>query len=265
MAATLVQIFAAQFGFTQASDLLVPATLSFAVAALLAASIRLSNLWLNGRLAAAVGSDLSCEAYRRTLYQPYEVHVQRNSAEVITGTTTQISLTVVSLNSLLQLITSAVVAFGLVTGLLLIDAAVAFSAVALFGSAYTLLGIANRRELHRNGLKITEASTQQLKALQEGLGSIRDVLLDSNQPVFLKAYREADRPQRQLLAKNVFLGVFPRYAFEALGMVGIALLGGLLVMQRGTGPAVIPLLGTLALGAQRCCLLYSRFTEVGRH
>jgi len=25
-----------------------------------------ANLWLNGRLAAAVGSDLSCEAYRRT-------------------------------------------------------------------------------------------------------------------------------------------------------------------------------------------------------
>ena len=38
------------------------------------------ELWLNGRLAAAVGSDLSCECYRRTLYQPYGVHVQRNSA-----------------------------------------------------------------------------------------------------------------------------------------------------------------------------------------
>jgi len=38
--------------------------------AVLAALIRLANLWLNGRLAdqrsVAVGSDLSCEAYRRT-------------------------------------------------------------------------------------------------------------------------------------------------------------------------------------------------------
>ena len=45
---------------------LLPATLAFAAAAVLAALIRLANLWLNGRLAAAVGSDLSCEAYRRT-------------------------------------------------------------------------------------------------------------------------------------------------------------------------------------------------------
>ena len=91
----LVQELAPRMGFMQSSQLLLPVTLLFAAAALLAAFVRLTNLWLNGRLAAAVGSDLSCEAYRRTLYQPYEVHVQRNSAAVITGTTTQINLTVV--------------------------------------------------------------------------------------------------------------------------------------------------------------------------
>jgi len=247
----LIQALAARLGFTAASDLLLPATLAFAAAAVLAAVIRLTNLWLNGRLAAAVGSDLSCEAYRRTLYQPYGVHVQRNSAAVITGTTTQINLTVVALNSLLQLITSAVVATGLLTGLLVIDAPVAVAAAALFGSAYVVLAITARRELRRNGQKIAHASSQQLKSLQEGLGAIRDVLLDGSQPTYLQIYRQADRPQRQLQAKNIFLGAFPRYSLEALGMVAIALLGGLLVLQRGSGADVIPLLGALALGAQR--------------
>ena len=68
--------------------------------------------------------------------------------------------------------------------------------------------------------------------LPEGLGSIRDVLLDSSQPTYLQIYRKIDRPQRQLQAKNLFLGAFPRYALEALSMVAIALLGGLLVLQR---------------------------------
>jgi ATP-binding cassette subfamily B protein len=247
----LVQALAVPVGFTQASELLLPATLAFAAAAVLAAVVRLANLWLNGRLAAVVGSDLSCEAYRRTLYQPYGVHVQRNSAAVISGTTTQINLTVGALNALLQLITSAVVAAGLLTGLLVIDATVAVAAAALFGSAYGVLAITARRELRRNSQRIAEASTQQLKALQEGLGAIRDVLLDGSQPTYLQIYRQADRPQRQLQAKNTFIGAFPRYALEALGMVAIALLGGLLVLQRGSGAAVIPLLGALALGAQR--------------
>ncbi len=59
----LVQALAGRVGFTQASELLVPATLAFAAAAVLAAVVRLTNLWLNGRLAdqrrVALGSDLS--------------------------------------------------------------------------------------------------------------------------------------------------------------------------------------------------------------
>jgi ATP-binding cassette, subfamily B, bacterial PglK len=55
----LVQALAGRVGFTDASELLLPATLVFAVAAV----VRLANLWLNGRLAdqrrVAVGSDLS--------------------------------------------------------------------------------------------------------------------------------------------------------------------------------------------------------------
>jgi ATP-binding cassette subfamily B protein len=248
---SLIQAWAPRFGLTEPSHLLLPATLVFATAAVVAALIRLSNLWLNGRLAAAIGSDLSCEAFRRTLYQPYGVHVQRNSAELITKTTSQIQQTVVSLGALLQILTSAVVALGLLTGLLLIDAPVAMAAAALFAGAYAALALIVSRELYSNGYRIAEATTQQVKVLQEGLGAIRDLLLDGSQPTFVQIYREADRPQRQLQAKNAFLGAFPRYSLEALGMVAIALLGGVLVLQRGSGASVIPLLGALALGAQR--------------
>ena len=238
-------------GFTEASQLLLPATLAFVAAAVLAAVVRLANLWLSGRLAASVGSDLSCEAYRRTLYQPYGVHVQRNSSTVITGTTSQIARTVAALTALLQLINSAVVSAGLLIGLLLIDAMTAVFTAVLFGSVYVLLAVTVRRELRRNGQKITEAYRQQLNSLQEGLGSIRDVLLDGSQPAYLQIYRQADRPLRLLTSRNTFLTAFPRYALEALGLVAIALLGGLLVLQRGSGAAVIPFLGALALGAQR--------------
>jgi ABC-type multidrug transport system fused ATPase/permease subunit len=247
----LVQSLAGRVGLTAASQLLLPTTLVFVAAAILAALVRLANLWLNGRLAAAVGSDLSCEAYRHTLYQPYGVHLQRNSAAVITGTTTQIGRTVAALTALLQLVTAALVSVGLLAGLLLIDWAVALGATALFCSVYGLLWITSRKELQRNSQRIAAAAKQQIKSLQEGLGAIRDVLLDGNQGTYVAIYRQADRSQRQLQAKNQFLGAFPRYTIEAVGIVAIALLGVLLVLQQGSGGAVIPLLGTLALGAQR--------------
>ena len=180
----LVKDFAGWVGFTEASQLLLPVTLAFATAAVLAGTIRLTNLWLNGRFVAAAGSDLSCEAYRRTLYQPYGVHLQRNSAAVITATITQIDQTVAALSALLQLITSGVVAVGLLMGLLVINAPVAVAAALLFGCAYAVLAITSRRELLRNGQKIADASRQQLKALQEALVlSAMFCLMEANSPI----------------------------------------------------------------------------------
>jgi len=47
--------------------------------------MRLTLLWAQTRLSYAIGADFSFSIYRRTLYQPYAVHVVRNSSEVIAG------------------------------------------------------------------------------------------------------------------------------------------------------------------------------------
>ncbi len=247
----LVRSVAAGLGISAAQNLLLPVTLLFGLAAVLAAAVRLLNLWLNGRLAAAIGSDLSCDAYQRTLYQPYAVHVQRNSSGVITGITTQTLQVVLVMNATLQLVTAAVVALGLLGALLAIDWPVACTAMTVFGTAYGLLSVTARRQLVANSRLVADASELQIKVLQEGLGAIRDVLLDGNQATYLAIYRQADLPMRERQAQSTFLGAFPRYSLEALGLVLIALLALLLSWQRGGSSAVIPLMGTLALGSQR--------------
>ena len=246
-----IQWLVLRVGVNQPNQLVIPVTLAFALAAVLAAVIRLLNFWLNGRLAAAVGSDLSSEAYLRTLYQPYQVHVRRNSSTLISAMTQQIDHTVLALNAALASITALLVSTGLLVGLLLIDWQVAVSTVGIFGIAYGFISIVSRRELLLNSKRITSANSRRLQSLQEGLGAIREVLLDGSQAIYLSLYRRSDRPQRLLESKNRFISIFPRFALEALGLVIIAFLGGILVLQRGGGAAVIPLLGTLALGAQR--------------
>ena len=238
-------------GISEPNQLLLPCTVLFAFSAILAASIRLLNLRLNGKLAAAAGSDLSCEAYKRTLYQPYSVQLMQNTSSIINTTTTQISVTVTALNATLQLISSTVIAIGLLLGILFIDFKVALLASLVFGSAYGFLASTVRRELRINGEKTVALANRQIQALQEGLGAIRDVLIDNTQSTYLDIYKVSDRPQRHLQAKNIFLSAFPRYALEALGMILIAALGYALVLEQGSSNNIIPLLGALALGAQR--------------
>ena len=74
----------------------------------------------------------------------------------------------------------------------------ALGSLALFGASYVLLATTARLRLRSNGKRISEATKQQLKALQEGLGAIRDVLLDGSQATYLRIYQQADRPQRRL-------------------------------------------------------------------
>jgi len=247
----VVQQLAPQLGISSAAQLLLPVTFLFGLAAIAAAAVRLLNVWLNGRLAAAIGSDLSCEAYRRTLYQPYGVHVARNSSGVITALQSQVGSLVVVLNSLLAILTNGLVLLGLLWALLLIDAKVALIAGGVFGLAYAVIVQKSKRQLTNNSKRSAVYSQSSLQALQEGLGAIRDVLLDGSQHHYLQKYLQADRPLRQISAQSTFIGAFPRYMMEA---VGLCLIGGVaywLTSRHGGMATALPLLGALALGAQR--------------
>ena len=247
----VVQQLAPQLGISSATQLLLPVTLLFGLAAVAAAAVRLLNVWLNGRLAAAIGSDLSCEAYCRTLYQPYGVHVARNSSCVITALQSQVVQLVLVLNQLLSLITNCLVLLGLLWALILIDAKVALMAGGVFGLAYGLIMQTSKKQLANNSKRSAVYNQASLQSLQEGLGAIRDVLMDGSQQLYLQIYRQADRPLRQAQAQSNFIGAFPRYIIEA---VGLCLIGGLaygLTSGNGGMATALPLLGALALGAQR--------------
>jgi len=239
------------WGITSADQLVLPITVGFALAALIAGGIRLLLLWANTRLAFASGADLSIEVYRRTLYQPYRVHVSRNSSEVISGITQKVSAATSVLMSLLVLVSSSVLFLSVMLTLLAIDAVVATTAAIVFGASYGAITWLSHRRLRRNSQRIAREQTKVVKTLQEGLGGIRDVLLDGTQPLYCDTYRQADQPLRYAIGDNAFIGQGPRYAMEALGMMLIAALAYGLGRQPDGFGAAVPVLGALALGAQR--------------
>lgn len=251
LAHPIVADVALKWSITSADQLVLPLTVAFAAAALTAGAIRMLLLWVNTRLAYACGADLSIEVYRRTLYQPYRVHVARNSSEVISGITNKVSGAVNVLYQLLALTSSTVLMMAIISALIAIDPMVASVSAVGFGASYVLITGMFHRRLHRNSQRIAYEQTQVVKALQEGLGGIRDVLLDGTQPVYCNIYRQADLPLRRAQGNNTFIGQSPRYAMEALGMVLIAALAYVLGRQAGGIATAIPVLGALALGAQR--------------
>ena len=246
------QPFIHALSLTEPQELLLPLTVLFSFGALFSGLMRLVLLWVQTRLSHAIGADLSINIYRRTLYQPYAVHVARNSSEVIAGISGKANTVVYStLLPLMHISSSTLMLVFILVTLLTIEPMIAITAITGFAAIYTGVILTTKKTLARDSKRQSFESNQVIKALQEGLGGIRDVLIDGTQATYCKIYRSADLPLRRATANILIISTSPRYAIEALGMVLIAVLAYSLAGSPSGIVSAIPVLGALALGAQR--------------
>ncbi len=231
--------------------LIIQFTLILATTIAIAAAVKLLTLKLNTTLAAKIGSDLSIKAYKKTIFQQYQVHTERNSSGIITSISTQISLTVGALNALLQMNTAIAVTIALTIGLVIANWKIAITITAIIGVLYWRVAKRAKKALHQNSQKITSSYEEQMRALQEGLGGIREVILEGSQYYYLNKYGYADILLRQLEANNLYLGAFPKYVIEAAGIITIIALGALLTLSGANSSDVIATLGIVAVGSQK--------------
>ena len=237
---------------TSPDQLLLLITLFFCIAVVSASGLRLLLMWASTRLSYAFGADISIEIYKHTLYQPYNFHCARNSSEIISGISTKSNNVIngIVLPSL-TILTSLVIALSIFIFLILINPIIALTTFLGFGLIYGGIVYHARKRLLRDSELIAFESTRVIKALQEGLGGIRDVLLDGTQNVFCDTYRASDLPLRRAQGNNFVVAQAPRFFMEGLGMVLISIVAYSVAQSPDSFSDAIPLLGGLALGAQR--------------
>ena len=236
---------------TSTQDLIAILTITFGTAALMAGLLRLvllrSNIWLGN----SVGTDLSVIIYRKTLYQPYTVHVTRNSSEVISGITQKIVITTNVIVSLVTLITNIILFLAIMGSLFFINPMISAISMTLFGLAYGIIAWSTRTRLLTNSKIVAKQQNLVMRSLREGFGAIRDIILDNMQSSYIDNYHKAAVKQQVAISENTFMGQAPRYIIETLGMTLIALFV-LIENKSSVGlKDVLPTLGLLALGAQR--------------
>jgi ATP-binding cassette, subfamily B, bacterial PglK len=232
-------------------QLILPITIGFILAALLAGFMRLLLFYALTRYSYAVGADISIKVYKHTLYQKYIVHIVRNTSEVINGVVLKSGVAVGVIEGVLTIISSIVLVISIVIALFVVDASVALTAFLGFGILYFLIVRIVRQKLKKNSEIIAAQSTQRIKSLQEGLGGIRDILLNNSQHFYCHLFQSADLPLRKALGDNQFIRFSPRYIMEMFGMIAIAGLAYALSLNDEGQFSTLPVLGAFALGAQR--------------
>jgi len=224
----------------------------FCLVVVLAALVRMANLRVSNRLAAAIGADLGETAFRRTLARPYRQQLSLESTQVVAVLAPQLRQLVSQvLQQGWQLLSAALLALAILATLTLLAWRLALPLVLLMGLGYLGLSVAVRGKLRRQGTEAVAQQQQLIRLIQDNLASIRDVHLRSWAVPLSRRYGLIERRMRGLEASNATLAGLPRFVLEPLGMVAIALAGQALLLQGQEVQEVLPALGLLAFAAQR--------------
>jgi ABC-type multidrug transport system fused ATPase/permease subunit len=252
MQSSLARRFAPMLGVRDSAQAVALVCVTFAIITVISAAIRSLTIVVNSKFTLAVGADLSRTVFERTLHQPYSAHAKQNSAAVIANVTQNVSAFVNGiLNPSVQFLTSSLTVIGILVTLFIINWWVALTASAVFGGAYYVIMRMNRSLYARNSSIVVAAQDDIVKALQEGLGAIRDVIIDGNQDFYARTYSLADRRSRNAQNDSHIRSTTPKYILEAVGMLMICTVA--FVLSRGESKLLgaVPVLGALAMGAQR--------------
>lgn len=233
-------------------QIIIPLTVFFCIVVFVSGIIRLVLVWVQSRLSYAIGRDLSLNMYRRTLYQPYMTHISRNSSVVISGIANKVNTLInATLVPILTIISSLMVMVMILGGLIIYDPIVSISVFIIFGFIYASIILISKTRMQTYSQVQSIQQDKVIKLLQEGLGGIRDVLIDGAQETYSNVYAKSDSILRRVQSNIQIISLSPRYLIESVGLILIALLSLFLFQARNGVSDVFPILAALALGSQR--------------
>ena len=237
---------------SSANQLVLPLTIGFIVATLIAGVMRITLLNAINHFERVVGTDLNIDVYRNTLYQSYSDHIDRNSSYIVSLITKKTDVVIRgTFRAALTLVSSVLILIGIVSVLIMINVEVALGVLGGFGLIYWGITRYTRKRRAINSQLIANEHINMIKVLQEGMGGIRDVLINASQQFYCSLFRNSDVHLRRAIADNDFIAFSPRFAVEALGMTLVAILAYYMSQGANGAEDIVPTLGAMAMGAQR--------------
>lgn len=230
---------------------LLVATLLFAAIIVVSGAIRFELARTVQHFSYELAHDLLVEVQRRFLFQPYAFHVQRNTSTLVSALEKTEILACEVLISLMQAAIAAFIALFIIGALVAVDPLTAIVAAAVFAAIYMCVSLITNDRLARNSAAIARGFDERLRIVQESLGGIRDVIIDGSQATYLDLFDRENSMLNRARANTGVISSAPRFVVETVGILAMAAIALFEAERRGSLAAALPVLGTVALGAQR--------------
>lgn len=238
-------------GIQEVNVALLATTIAFCLLALLAGGIRFFLTKASTNIAFESGAELGSILYRIIIEQPYSYHINNNTSQSIDIISNKTTIVIGVLMSVLQLISSSIMFLAISATIFMVNPIIAIGATIAFGGIYTIIAIASKNIISRESKIIANESSDSIKVIQEGLGNIRDIIIDNNQYLYTRLFDNSNRRLKQSQGTIYLWGATPRYIMESFGMILIGFIAYKITVDTANISNSIPLLATFALAAQK--------------
>ena len=198
------------------------------------------------RFVNAASARVSQETFTKYLRQPYEFHLERNSATLIANVENAKAIITGGLDPILVLLTDGLVAIGLFSLLIYIEPVGTLCVVALFSVSAVTFRVLTRERIHRWGTARKFHSRKVLQHLQQGLGGAKEIKVLGREQQFLMDHERHLYSNMDVDRRFTMMQLLPRLWLETLTMIGLA---ALVLIMIGSGTSISSILPTLGLFA----------------
>jgi ABC-type multidrug transport system fused ATPase/permease subunit len=208
--------------------------------------------WWQARFSVSLLVELSQQLFSIYLRQPYNFHLQRNSAQLIRNITGEVSQFIgCVVNPTIMLVSEILVLLGIVALLLAVEPMGSMIVFLVLSTSSWLFYRSTRTRITRWGEIRQYHDGQRIQHLHQGLGGVKDVKLLGREADFLMQFNEHNSKSGQMALFLQILQALPRLWLELLAVVGFALLV-LIMLDQGQGmSSILPTVGLFAAAAFR--------------
>jgi ABC-type multidrug transport system fused ATPase/permease subunit len=243
--------FAAQLHLLPRPYLLLGLGLGFIVLVVASTLLRVFTISSQLRLSSLIAADLGEQVFAAVLQKRFAWHAKHNSSIVLGYLTKDVDQVAAILQAILVIVVNLSIVLFIGVALIVLSPELMVITSALLFGFYLITFRITRAQLRIDGAVGLLEYQRSMQIAQEGLGGIRDVLLDSSQATFLKAYRDSNQRRRLVEAEINIKAQLPRYLIEGFAVLLIVCLSLTLALQGQGIEQQLPLLGTLLLGGYR--------------
>ena len=248
----LAQPFIEILNIKYPKDLLFPVTIFFCFVVTVATISRIILIWLQTKTGHNIGADFSLKIYENALYKSYDKFLLINSSKIISGISQKTTNSVYNvIFPIINFASSIIILFSISIILFFINFKITVGIIIIFIFVYSLVLILTRKKMKNHSLIADVETNFALKKLQEGLGSIRDILIGNFQSQYIKNFEKSDLRLRKALASIQILTYSPKFIVELIFIFLISITAYYLAIMPEGIMRYFPIFITYVVAGQR--------------